>query len=253
MTVGAVEPIGAPPPPGAADAGLANRTVAAMGTRPTRRAARRTLELRKETLSLSGAYGVSCRARAERAALRHKSGDSPLEPDRLLWGPPLPRHVVSGLGWVLIAGEDIRTRCRRRSRCGSCNGRESSRALGGVRSSHPIPARGRSAELEKRSRSATCRASRRIADRRDRDAGPICLICCHAPNPRTVVSRIGEPNFLGRVLRWSARGARVTSASPSANPVGKRIAAIPRPRRLVHAFTICSFLVRTVCNHAARL
>ena len=243
-----------------------------MGTRPTRRAARRKLELRKETLSLSGAYGVSCRARAERAALRHKSGDSPLEPDRLLWGPPLPRHVVSGLGWVLIAGKDIRTRCRRRIWCGSRNGRESSGVLGGVpqQSSDPcaVSRIDRKAQatgstkagsarqppsLERRSRSATCRASRRITGRRARDAGPICLICCHAPNPRTVVSRIGEPNFLGRVSRWSARGARVTSASPSANPVGNRIAAIPRPRRLAHAFTICSFLVRTVCNHAARL
>ena len=100
LTVGAVGPIGAPPPLGAADAEPAKRTVAATGTTTTRRMARRRLDLGKETLSLSGAYGVSCRARAERAALRHRSGDSPLEPDRLLWGPPLPRHVVSGLGWV---------------------------------------------------------------------------------------------------------------------------------------------------------
>src|SRR5450755_146104 len=43
-----------------------------------------------------------------------------------------------------------------------------------------------------------------------------------APSPWNAVPGSGEPRFLGRVLRWSARGAG-KSASPSANSAGEGI------------------------------
>ena len=189
------------------------------------------------TLSLSGAYGVSCRARAERAALRHQSGDSPLEPDRLLWGPPLPRHVVSGLGWVLIAGKGIRTRCRTRSWCSSCN----------ARACHAAAAQSRGViGLGDMSTVATPPGPTRPWRRSD----------LFDMLPRAESSDSGFEDrgtqFFGASLAVVRERRSVTSASPSANPVGNRIAARPRPRRFVYAFTICSFLVRAMCNHGVR-
>ena len=55
------------------------------------------------------------------------------------------------------------------------------------------------------------------------------------PNPRHAAPGSGEPNTLGRVLRWSVRCALKKSASPSANPEGAGRTAIPPSRSATRA------------------
>src|SRR5579884_263824 len=84
----------------------ANATSAA--TRP----AGRMLECDKPTPSLSDAYGVSCRASAERAALRRTSGDSPRGPIWPLWVPRSLRLGASETRLGSSFGRAAYTNCK---------------------------------------------------------------------------------------------------------------------------------------------
>ncbi len=96
---------------------------AASTTAPAKRVARARTGYDKRTPSLSRAYGVSCRARAERVALRRNSGDSPRE---ARWPHRVPRSQMPGASGIrlglftLSARQPIEDR-RRMSQPGSAS------------------------------------------------------------------------------------------------------------------------------------
>src|SRR5947209_16947777 len=97
---GVGEPPLSPAPPVAARPDPTGRSAVASTTAPAKRVARTRTGYDKRTPSLSRAYGVSCRARAERVALRRSSGDSPRGAG---WPHRVPRSRMPwrpGFGWV---------------------------------------------------------------------------------------------------------------------------------------------------------
>jgi len=86
--------------------------------RPVSRCARRSADVAQRTSATSTnpplpcAYGVSCRARAERVALRRNPAIRPLEPGGSLV-PPLPgRSGALRLGWVVMSSSADYRLCR---------------------------------------------------------------------------------------------------------------------------------------------